>query len=170
MMAAMVVLRIDRCSSVVKHFGISFLCCQGNGMVSVVHHQFLAEGVDEAARAPCNGDFHRIQLLDGHRVTQTVAPQAVGGGDDEPPKFEDLATSKEVLFTGIKVIDLLEPYLKGGKIGLFGGAGVGKTVLIMELINNIAKGYIMCWPREVLSSIRVSRESWGLLSSHCRAK
>ncbi|MGZ4060357.1 MAG: F0F1 ATP synthase subunit beta, partial [Bacteroidia bacterium] len=58
-----------------------------------------------------------------------------------PPKYEDLSTSTEVLFTGIKVIDLLEPYAKGGKIGLFGGAGVGKTVLIMELINNIAKGY-----------------------------
>lgn len=57
----------------------------------------------------------------------------------EAPKFEDLATSQEVLYTGIKVIDLLEPYLKGGKIGLFGGAGVGKTVLIKELINNIAK-------------------------------
>ncbi len=57
----------------------------------------------------------------------------------EPPKFEELTTSREVLFTGIKVIDLLEPYAKGGKIGLFGGAGVGKTVLIMELINNIAK-------------------------------
>ena len=57
----------------------------------------------------------------------------------EPPKFENLTTSQEVLFTGIKVIDLLEPYLKGGKIGLFGGAGVGKTVLIKELINNIAK-------------------------------
>lgn len=57
----------------------------------------------------------------------------------EPPKFEDLTTTKEVLYTGIKVIDLLEPYSKGGKIGLFGGAGVGKTVLIMELINNIAK-------------------------------
>jgi len=57
----------------------------------------------------------------------------------EPPKFEDLNTKQEVLFTGIKVIDLLEPYSKGGKIGLFGGAGVGKTVLIMELINNIAK-------------------------------
>ena len=56
-----------------------------------------------------------------------------------PPKFEDLSTSTEVLFTGIKVIDLLAPYVKGGKIGLFGGAGVGKTVLIMELINNIAK-------------------------------
>ncbi len=59
----------------------------------------------------------------------------------EPPKFEDLSTSESVLFTGIKVIDLLEPYCKGGKIGLFGGAGVGKTVLIMELINNIAKGH-----------------------------
>ena len=57
----------------------------------------------------------------------------------DPPKFEDLTTVQEVLFTGIKVIDLLEPYAKGGKIGLFGGAGVGKTVLIQELINNIAK-------------------------------
>ncbi len=58
-----------------------------------------------------------------------------------PPKFENLTTTSEVLFTGIKVIDLLEPYAKGGKIGLFGGAGVGKTVIIMELINNIAKKY-----------------------------
>ncbi len=57
------------------------------------------------------------------------------------PEFDDLAISTEILFTGIKVIDLLEPYSKGGKIGLFGGAGVGKTVLIMELINNIAKGH-----------------------------
>ncbi|HAT70277.1 MAG TPA: F0F1 ATP synthase subunit beta, partial [Flavobacteriaceae bacterium] len=57
------------------------------------------------------------------------------------PKFEDLSVSTEVLFTGIKVIDLIEPYAKGGKIGLFGGAGVGKTVLIQELINNIAKGH-----------------------------
>tara|TARA_B100001996_G_scaffold380857_1_gene369127 strand:+ start:178 stop:1683 length:1506 start_codon:yes stop_codon:yes gene_type:complete len=59
----------------------------------------------------------------------------------DAPKFEDLSTSTEVLFTGIKVIDLIEPYAKGGKIGLFGGAGVGKTVLIQELINNIAKGH-----------------------------
>ncbi|MCQ2167738.1 MAG: F0F1 ATP synthase subunit beta [Bacteroidales bacterium] len=70
------------------------------------------------------GDLSRENILPIHR---------------EPPKFEDLTTSREVLFTGIKVIDLLEPYLKGGKIGLFGGAGVGKTVLIKELINNIAK-------------------------------
>lgn len=64
------------------------------------------------------------------------------GGDPihrEPPKFEELQTSREILFTGIKVVDLLAPYTKGGKVGLFGGAGVGKTVLIMELINNIAK-------------------------------
>ncbi len=59
----------------------------------------------------------------------------------QAPKFEDLSTSQEVLYTGIKVIDLIEPYSKGGKIGLFGGAGVGKTVLIQELINNIAKAY-----------------------------
>ncbi len=59
----------------------------------------------------------------------------------DPPKFENLSTSKEILYTGVKVIDLIEPYAKGGKIGLFGGAGVGKTVIIMELINNIAKSY-----------------------------
>ena len=57
----------------------------------------------------------------------------------KPPQYEELAASNEVLETGIKVVDLIAPYLKGGKIGLFGGAGVGKTVLIMELINNVAK-------------------------------
>ena len=57
------------------------------------------------------------------------------------PEFVDQSTEKEILVTGIKVVDLLCPYSKGGKIGLFGGAGVGKTVLIMELINNIAKGH-----------------------------
>ena len=72
------------------------------------------------------GEMDRVNTLPIHR---------------DPPKFEDLTTSQEVLFTGIKVIDLLEPYLKGGKIGLFGGAGVGKTVLIKELINNIAKAH-----------------------------
>lgn len=72
------------------------------------------------------GDVSRVKTSSIHR---------------NPPAFEDLSTESEVLFTGIKVIDLIEPYSKGGKIGLFGGAGVGKTVLIMELINNIAKGY-----------------------------
>ncbi len=59
----------------------------------------------------------------------------------KPPTYEELSTETEVLYTGIEVIDLIEPYPKGGKIGLFGGAGVGKTVIIMELINNIAKSY-----------------------------
>src|SRR5579871_3457687 len=59
----------------------------------------------------------------------------------EAPAFEEQATSAEILVTGIKVVDLLAPYLKGGKVGLFGGAGVGKTVLIQELINNIAKAH-----------------------------
>jgi F-type H+-transporting ATPase subunit beta len=59
----------------------------------------------------------------------------------EAPAFDDQSTEAEILVTGIKVVDLLAPYVKGGKIGLFGGAGVGKTVLIMELINNIAKGH-----------------------------
>jgi F-type H+-transporting ATPase subunit beta len=59
----------------------------------------------------------------------------------EPPIYENLTTKSEILYTGIKVIDLIEPYSKGGKVGLFGGAGVGKTVIIMELINNIAKAY-----------------------------
>ena len=59
----------------------------------------------------------------------------------EAPSFEEQGGSFEILETGIKVVDLLAPYLKGGKIGLFGGAGVGKTVLIQELINNIAKGH-----------------------------
>jgi len=85
------------------------------------------------------------------RVFNVVGASIDGLGDldnsngkpihNNPPRFEDLSTETEVLFTGIKVIDLLEPYAKGGKIGLFGGAGVGKTVLIQELINNIAKAY-----------------------------
>ncbi|MDH8702213.1 F-type H+-transporting ATPase subunit beta [Dysgonomonadaceae bacterium PH5-43] len=76
------------------------------------------------------------ETIDGMR---SVAYDTTSPIHRDPPKFEDLSTSTEILFTGIKVIDLLAPYLKGGKIGLFGGAGVGKTVLIMELINNIAK-------------------------------
>ncbi|RKI98829.1 F0F1 ATP synthase subunit beta, partial [Butyricicoccus sp. 1XD8-22] len=59
----------------------------------------------------------------------------------EAPKYDDLTTEVQILETGIKVVDLLAPYIKGGKVGLFGGAGVGKTVLIQELINNIAQGH-----------------------------
>lgn len=109
------------------------------------------DGLWRGMEAVCSG--HPICMPAGEairgRVMNVVGDTIDGLGEipgdtgfpihREAPKFEDLATSQEVLFTGIKVIDLLEPYLKGGKIGLFGGAGVGKTVLIKELINNIAK-------------------------------
>ena len=79
------------------------------------------------------------EAIDGiNDIEKTAAARPI---HNKPPRYEDLSTEKEILFTGIKVIDLIEPYSKGGKIGLFGGAGVGKTVLIQELINNIAKGY-----------------------------
>ncbi len=85
----------------------------------------------------------RLFNVTGDAIDGLKAPDKTGGRPihNKPPKFENLSTSSEVLFTGIKVIDLIEPYAKGGKIGLFGGAGVGKTVLIQELINNIAKAY-----------------------------
>ena len=78
------------------------------------------------------------ESIDGLKAPKTTGELPI---HRSAPKFEDLSTSSDVLFTGIKVIDLIEPYPKGGKIGLFGGAGVGKTVIIMELINNIAKAY-----------------------------
>ncbi len=91
------------------------------------------------------GDAIKGRLFNvvGEPIDGLPAVSKVGGRPihAKPPRYEDLSTSKEVLYTGIKVIDLIEPYMKGGKIGLFGGAGVGKTVLIQELINNIAKGY-----------------------------
>ena len=85
----------------------------------------------------------RLFNVTGEAIDGINQPESKGGLPihRDAPQFEDLSTSTEVLYTGIKVIDLLEPYVKGGKIGLFGGAGVGKTVLIQELINNIAKAY-----------------------------
>ncbi|RPH34299.1 MAG: F0F1 ATP synthase subunit beta [Bacteroidales bacterium] len=89
------------------------------------------------------GDHIKGRLMnvigDGVDGLSTLNRDKVYSIHNNPPKYENLSTEKEVLFTGIKVIDLLEPYSKGGKIGLFGGAGVGKTVIIQELINNIAK-------------------------------
>ncbi len=85
----------------------------------------------------------RLFNVTGDAIDGLPQLSKVGGRPihNKPPLFEDLSTATEILFTGIKVIDLIEPYAKGGKIGLFGGAGVGKTVLIQELINNIAKGH-----------------------------
>src|ERR1700704_6135171 len=85
----------------------------------------------------------RLFNVTGDPIDGLPPVSKVGGRPihSKPPAFENLSVSTEILFTGIKVIDLIEPYAKGGKIGLFGGAGVGKTVLIQELINNIAKAY-----------------------------
>ena len=85
----------------------------------------------------------RLFNVTGDAIDGLPQPNKEGGRPihAKPPKFEELSTASEILYTGIKVIDLIEPYAKGGKIGLFGGAGVGKTVLIQELINNIAKAY-----------------------------
>lgn len=78
------------------------------------------------------------ESIDGLKKIETKATYPI---HRDPPAYEELTTQSEILYTGIKVIDLIEPYAKGGKVGLFGGAGVGKTVIIMELINNIAKAY-----------------------------
>ncbi len=87
------------------------------------------------------GTLGRIMNVIGEPVDERGPIEAVGYKPIHrpPPEFVDQATSTETLETGIKVVDLIAPYPKGGKVGLFGGAGVGKTVVILELINNIAK-------------------------------
>jgi F-type H+-transporting ATPase subunit beta len=91
------------------------------------------------------GDLVKGRLLNvvGKAIDGLDSVSMEGGSPihKDAPRFDELSTESEILYTGIKVIDLIEPYAKGGKIGLFGGAGVGKTVLIQELINNIAKGH-----------------------------
>src|SRR5262245_32175716 len=84
----------------------------------------VGDPVDEAGPVP-------------HKETRAIHQNA--------PAYTDQSTESEILITGIKVVDLLAPYAKGGKIGLFGGAGVGKTVIIMELINNVAKAHGGYW-------------------------
>ncbi|MEM6336912.1 MAG: F0F1 ATP synthase subunit beta [Bacteroidota bacterium] len=98
--------------------------------------QPIAMPVGEAVRG-------RLFNVIGEAIDGLPQPKAEGTRPihASPPSFDQLSTSVEMLETGIKVIDLLEPYARGGKIGLFGGAGVGKTVLIQELINNIAKSH-----------------------------
>ncbi len=89
------------------------------------------------------GTLGRIMNVIGEPVDEAgpIVGEATRGIHQPAPSYAEQATEAEILVTGIKVVDLLAPYAKGGKIGLFGGAGVGKTVLIMELINNIAKAH-----------------------------
>ncbi|MGB3799752.1 MAG: F0F1 ATP synthase subunit beta, partial [Lewinella sp.] len=137
----------------------------GETLVLEVQQHLGEDGVRTIAMDATDGLTRGVDVVDtGLPIAMPVGPAIKGrlfnvvgepidgmaavpkGADARPihadaPMFENLATDREPLFTGIKVIDLIEPYTKGGKIGLFGGAGVGKTVLIQELINNIAKGY-----------------------------
>ncbi len=100
----------------------------------------LGTGISMPVGEDINGRLFNVigQPIDGIGDIPTSERRAI---HRNPPEFDELTTSEEVLFTGIKAIDMIEPYMKGGKVGLFGGAGVGKTVLIMEMINNIAKQY-----------------------------
>ena len=137
---------------------------QGNRLVLEVAQHMGESQVRTIAMDTTDGLMRGMDVVDtGDPIQMPVGPETLGRimnviGDpvDEKgpvkstdslpihrsaPEFLDQSTDTEVLVTGIKVVDLIEPYAKGGKIGLFGGAGVGKTVIIMELINNIAKGH-----------------------------
>ena len=135
----------------------------GLDVIAEVEQHFGENRVRAVAMKPTDGMQRGMKATDlGHPIQMPVGPGTLGRvlnvlGEpvdfpDRPvvakehwsihrqaPNFEDQSTELKMFETGIKVIDLLEPYLQGGKIGLFGGAGVGKTVVIMELIHNIAK-------------------------------
>ena len=121
----------------------------GDGRVRTIAMD-MSEGLTRGAAAIATGSPIKVPV--GEEVLGrilNVIGDAIDGGAPidakekwsihrEPPKFEDQSTKSEIFETGIKVVDLLAPYAKGGKVGLFGGAGVGKTVIIMELIHNVA--------------------------------
>ncbi len=126
---------------VAQHLGDNMVRC-----IAMDSSDGLARGVaaidtGEAIQVPVGKEtLGRIINVVGQPVDERgpIKTAKSYGIHRQPPKFEAQSTKREPFYTGIKVIDLLAPYLKGGKIGLFGGAGVGKTVIIMELINNIA--------------------------------
>lgn len=127
-----------------QHIGEDTVRCVAMESTDGIQRGVAAEDLGRPISVP-TGEQVKGRLLNviGEAIDK-LAPldrEHLRGIHQPAPPFDDLAISTEVMFTGIKVIDLLEPYSKGGKIGLFGGAGVGKTVLIMELINNIAKGH-----------------------------
>ena len=125
-----------------QHIGEDTVRCVAMDSTDGLRRGMSVEATGEPIRMPSGAQIRgRVMNVTGQQIDglQELSMAASLPIHREPPKFDELTTSQEVLYTGIKVIDLLEPYLKGGKIGLFGGAGVGKTVLIKELINNIAK-------------------------------
>ncbi len=134
----------DLILEVEQHIGEDTVRCVAMESTDGIRRGVAAEDLGRPISVPTGNQVKgRLLNVIGEAIDH-LAPlerENLRGIHQPAPAFDDLAISTEVMFTGIKVIDLLEPYSKGGKIGLFGGAGVGKTVLIMELINNIAKGH-----------------------------
>ncbi len=127
---------------VAQHIGDDVVRCIAMGSTDGLVRGMEAVDTGASIKVPVGKEtLGRIFNLLGEAVDNKPQPQTAEKWEIHrpAPKFEEQEASNQVLETGIKVVDLIAPYLKGGKIGLFGGAGVGKTVLIMELINNIAK-------------------------------
>ncbi len=127
---------------VAQHIGDDVVRCIAMSSTDGLVRGVEAVDTGRAIAVPVGREtLSRMFNLLGEPIDNKPAPQTEEKWEihREPPSYEEQKASNEVLETGIKVVDLIAPYLKGGKIGLFGGAGVGKTVLIMELINNIAK-------------------------------
>ena len=134
----------DLILEVEQHIGEDTVRCVAMDSTDGLQRGMSVESLERPIAVP-TGDQVKGRLFNviGDAIDHLpeIKTDAVRAIHQPAPEFDDLTIGTEILFTGIKVIDLLEPYSKGGKIGLFGGAGVGKTVLIMELINNIAKGH-----------------------------
>ncbi len=127
---------------VAQHIGDDVVRCIAMGSTDGLVRGMEAVDTGRSITVPVGQQtLGRIFNLLGEPVDNMPAPEDAERWEihRDPPSYEEQAASNEILETGIKVVDLIAPYLKGGKIGLFGGAGVGKTVLIMELINNVAK-------------------------------
>jgi len=127
-----------------QHIGENTVRCIAMDSTDGLQRGMKVRATGASIKMPVGDDVKgRLLNVIGEAIDGIGKVDNTGGYEvhNMPPAFDQLSTDTEILFTGIKVIDLLEPYAKGGKIGLFGGAGVGKTVIIMELINNIAKRY-----------------------------
>ena len=129
---------------VAQHIGDSSVRCIAMDSTDGLVRGAIVEDTGKSIQVPVGkGTLGRIMNVIGQPVDEMgeIKTKEFSSIYKDAPKFEDQLTERSILVTGIKVVDLLAPYSKGGKIGLFGGAGVGKTVIIMELINNVAKAH-----------------------------
>lgn len=129
---------------VAQHIGDSSVRCVAMDSTDGLVRGTLVRDTGKSIQVPVGkGTLGRIMNVIGKPVDEMgeIKSKEFSSIYKDAPRFEDQSTERSILVTGIKVVDLLAPYAKGGKIGLFGGAGVGKTVIIMELINNVAKAH-----------------------------